>query len=107
MNRDPLQQYEVLYAKRRSIDPNWVRENERLQLASWLEWLMITGDLTCYQARKKYVGEYPESNRLAVPLTKKTYFGYVTQDKEYAKGSVLEMIKPYNDTERSLIDVSL
>ncbi len=101
---DPLQQYEVLYAKRRSIDPEWIRQNERLQLAAFLEWEMIVGNLSCYQARKKYVSEYPESNRLAVPLTKKTWYGYVTQDTSYAKGSVLEMIKPYSDTERSLVD---
>jgi hypothetical protein len=104
MNRDPLQQYEVLYAKRRSIPSEWVRENERLQLAAFLEWEMIVGNLTCYQARKKYVAQYPESNRLAVSLTKRTWFGYVTEDKEYAKGSVLEMIKPYDQTERSLTD---
>lgn len=99
---DPYQQYEIVYAVRRSIPKEWVRENERLALAAFLEWEMVVDNLTCYQARKKYVETYPESNRLAVSRYQVTSFGYVTHDKDYAKGSVLEMIKPYDDSERSL-----
>lgn len=99
---EPIQQYEKVYALRRSIPVEWVRDNERLALAAFLEWEMVVDNLSCYQARKKYVAQYPESNRQAVGRTIATWFGYKTEDKDYAKGSVLEMIKPYDLTERSL-----
>lgn len=104
---EPIQQYEKLYALRRSIPVEWIRANERLALAAYLEWLMVSGDLTCYQARKKFVSEYPESNRLNVPKTIIEHYGYKYIDENYARGSVLEMIKPYEGTERTLENIEV
>lgn len=105
MKHEPIVQYEMLYALRRSIPVEWVRQNERLALASFLEWEIVTGTLTVYEARKKYVSNYPESNRLAVSRTLvELYVGgkYTKEDKNYAHGSVLEMVKPYDNCEREL-----
>jgi|SRR5882672_1913656 len=92
------QMYEQLYATRRNIPIEWVHNNERLQFAAYLEWQVETGMLDLYQARKKYVAEYPESNRLAVSKTVIEHYGYKYEDKRYAAGSVLSMIQNYEIT---------
>ena len=101
-----LSTYDYEYAKHHDIPVEWIPKSERLQLASYLEYLVSDQTLTLPDARRRYVQEYPESNRLDVPKT--IYFwkdGVYTykHDWTYAKGSVLSMIAPYEDEKRSPI----
>lgn len=91
-------QYQLDYAKRHNIPAHWITENERLELAAFLEQLVSTQTLSLTEARRRYVNNYPDSNRLPVPKyiydrKENTYF----IDHNYALGSVLNMIQPMND----------
>lgn len=96
--------YEEIYAERHGYTYEQVKHHPKLQLAAFLEWQVANHQLTVYEARKRFVAEdkYPESNRIAVGKTVITEYGYKYQDKDYAKGSVLELIQAYEDSIREL-----
>ena len=94
--------YEKVYAQRHNIPEHWIRVNPRLQLAAFLEWQIATEVLSVSDARRRYVKEYPESNRLAVPKTTIHEDGFHYQDHRYALGSVLNLIRPYVDSIREV-----
>lgn len=98
-------EYERIYSERHGVPEEWVRLNPRLQLAAFLEWQCGMGIITVPHARRLYCKEYPEANRLAVPKTVYEGEGYYYQDKKYALGSVLSLIKPYDDSIREVRNI--
>jgi hypothetical protein len=100
--RIPFQAYEKIYAQRHKLPTDWVRQNPRLQLAAILEWQVATHTITVPHARRLFVKEYPDSNRLPVPKTVYEEGGYFYHDEKYALGSVLNLIMPYEDSIREV-----
>lgn len=91
-------QYQLDYAKRHGIPADWIHQSERLELAAFLEQLVTTHTISLTEARRRYVNNYPDSNRLPVPkyvydMVNNTYF----IDHDYALGSVLNMVQPTPD----------
>lgn len=103
---DPFKDYEKAYATRHKIPTHWIRQNERLMLACFLEWQVATHVLSLPDARRMYCNEYPDANRLAVGKTViNPSRGTVVQDHNYALGSVLQMIQPYDDSIREVKNI--
>ena len=97
--------YETVYAQRHNIDTEIVRNNQRYQLAASLEWMIATKVMSVSEARRKYCEDYPEANRMPLPITRINGKGFKWQDERYASESVLEMIKPYDDSIREVKDL--
>ena len=92
-------QYQLDYAKRHHIPADWILENERLELAAFLEQMIKTQTLSVTEARRRYCREYPDANRLDVPLYRYDLAANTYQiDHNYALGSVLNMIQPVGDS---------
>lgn len=92
-------QYQLQYAKKHGIPADTILDDERLEMAAFLENLVRTQTMTVSDARRRFVNEYPEANRLPVPKyvydkTNNTYW----IDSKYADGSVLNLIQPYDDS---------
>lgn len=94
--------YESIYAEKHNFPEHWVRLNPKLQLAAFLEWQVATKILSVAEARRKFVIEYPESNRLSVPKTTVCEDGFHYRDDRYAIGSVLNLIQGYQDSIRQV-----
>lgn len=98
-----LENYEKIYlARHPDIKEEWIRKVPQIQLAASLEWQVANQTITLYKARKQFIALYPECNRLAVGKTVIEAYGYVHQDHNYALGSVLSLIEPYDDSIREL-----
>ena len=96
-----FEQWQLDYATRHHIPADWILSNERLGLAAFLEWQVKLHILTITDARRRYVNEYPEANRGDVPMYKYLWIDGVYSykiDHDYAKGSVLNMIQPFEDS---------
>lgn len=103
MRTEPIESYERIYAQRHNIPVEWIRKSERLALAAFLEYQVGVHVLSVPNARRIYVAQYPDSNRLPVPKTiKDMLWNTTTQDDRYALGSVINMIKPYDDSIREV-----
>lgn len=94
--------YERVYATRHNFPEEWIRSEPKLQLAAQLEWQMANHIISVRHARRLFVEQYPESNRLPVGRTIVESYGYAHQDERYALGSVLSLIEPYEDSIREL-----
>lgn len=94
--------YQKIYAERHKIPLHLIMESERLQLASFLEYQVAMHILSLPDARRRYCKEYPEANRINVPITRMNGKGELYQDEKYALGSVLSMILPYDDSIREV-----
>lgn len=94
--------YEKVYATRHRFPEEAVRSHPKLQLAAQLEWQIANHIISVRHARRIFVEQYPESNRLAVGKTIIEDYGYRHQDERYALGSVLSLIEPYEDSIREL-----
>lgn len=92
--------YLQIYAKRHKISLDKVKESEVLTYAAFLEWQLARHILSVRDARRLFVREYPKSNRLNVSRFVIDEFGIKREDKLYKYGSVLELIKPYEDSIR-------
>ena len=91
-------QYQLDYAKHHGIPAHWILENERLELAAYLEQMIRTQTLSVTEARRKYCREYPDANRPDVPMYRYDLVNNTYQiDYNYALGSVLNMIQPVGD----------
>jgi hypothetical protein len=97
--------YQKIYAERHKIPLHLIMESERLQLASFLEYQVALHVLSVPDARRRYVREYPESNRTNVPITRMNGKGETYTDYNYCKGSVLEMIQAYDDSIREVRNI--
>lgn len=91
--------YQLAYAERHHIPAHWILENEKLELAAFLEHMIKTHTLTVSDARRRFVNNYPESNRLPVP---KYIYDRVENtykiDHNYERGSVLSLIQAFDDS---------
>lgn len=93
-----IDNYQKIYAERHSIPVHWIKDNERLQLAAFLEYQVALHIFSVSDARRRYCREYPEANRTNVPITRMNGKGELYLDEKYALGSVLNMILPYDDS---------
>jgi hypothetical protein len=106
VTENQFQTYEKIYAQRHKLPTDWVRQNPRLQLAAILEWQIATHTITVPHARRLFVKEYPDSNRLPVGKTVCEPGDYKYYDEKYALGSVLNLIMPYEDSIREVQNIS-
>lgn len=97
-----LDNYQKIYAQRHNIPVHWIKDNERLQLAAFLEYQVALHIFSLPDARRRYVKEFPDSNRLPVPISRMNGKGELYLDYNYCKGSVLEMIQAYDDSIREV-----
>lgn len=96
-----LEDYQLSYAQRHHIPAHWILKEERLELAAFLEHMIYTHTLTVRDARRRFVEQYPDSNRLAVGKTIYEWINGVYtyhNDDKYAVGSVLNLIQPFDDS---------
>src|SRR4030095_527756 len=91
-------QYQLAYAKRHHIPAHWLLLEERVEFAAFLEWMVFIHTISLLAARYKYLEYYPEANRL--PVSKKIIHTDNTYeyDENYAFGSVLNLIQPFEDS---------
>lgn len=90
--------YQIAYAKKHHIPADSVKEIPQLELAAFLEHMIFTNVLSVTDARRRFVNEYPESNRQAV--SRKIIYPDNTfiYDEKYAFGSVLNLITGWEDS---------
>jgi hypothetical protein len=93
-----FEHYQIAYAERRHIPAHWILEFERLELAAYLEHMVRTHVYSVTEARRKFVKNYPETNRPMVGRTIIDHNNEYVNDNEYEKTSVLWLIQPFDDS---------
>lgn len=93
-----FQQYQLTYAEHHRIPAHWILEQPELELAAFLEHMILTHVMSVTDARRRFVKEFPKSNRL--PVSRKIIYPDNTfiYDEKYAFGSVLNLITGWEDS---------
>lgn len=90
------QTYHKLYAKRHNIPVLCIIQNEKLEYASLIEFLVGTQKLSLVEGRRMFVDNFPKHNNIT---SKVTTIDQAGRKKEVVKNiSVMVMIQPYPDS---------
>jgi hypothetical protein len=90
--------YQLAYAERHHIPAHLIHEYEKLELAAFLEHMIKTHTLSVSDARRRFVNNYPDSNRLPVGRTIIDENNEYVNDEQYIMTSVLWLIQPFEDS---------